>query len=496
VTTIRGIPEWVLEIVRDYDAADVSPSFSLRIGGQEYGDRIQSCSWGWGEGAAQLLTARIGGRVPMRLNRAEVNLDVDIGGYEYEALRGVQTRISHPQEEYVTDLESATAGAYLEKTQLQQNFSILGWTPEQVVYNAVARVPYDRSKIRIHRFLAPEINRSRAGEGTERDDSMDETESAQDMLDIVGGEESEVKCVYFDTARGFRLDADPGLGEGQPVWWRYTKGSHELIKWDTPMPVDPDQEYSKVVVLDKSEDGLTDRIREERDVYHRGSQIKPWGGSVLHLPFTDRSVGASERAALLCFKTAELAGRGIHTVSGVEVAFNPFLWPYRPVVFAEDHRDDDGMWYREWLAIVQKDLTHSKEAGVAKTTFSVVCVKLVEELIPDPQIALPGVSAGTVSTGSVGVPYGEVVKLGQTYDFVNESYIDAPVWAGEVEIGGQVYDWFDPDAVPTLLYEISIDGQVYDAFGHDDASVVFSTWGQDDVHFYQEAMNVPYSELG
>lgn len=454
-------PRWVLDAVKDYGRAGVAPRVELSIDGIPYGHKLGEWECGWGAGASKELRAKIAGRLPIAdLSGATTVLRADIGGFKKDLLHSAVMTLEHDEDEETTSLLAFTASALADKVELPDELSIDGWPPEAVARQYARRLPFAQSQIRIHAFGAPDIDRTPPEPGDERNTAVAEGEMVQALLDVV---QSEVPSVAYDTARGFVLEAEPGTGAGKPISWAWDVGSREVLKWRHPPRVDADEDYSVVKVVDLHPDGSR-RIYAERGVHHRGRRHRPFAGRALRLPFSDKSADAPARAERLAAAEARRLGLG-RFKSTMRASFNPFLLPKMAGTVAEDYRDDSGLWHRDWLLVL--DLDGLKLVGDAEgllfTEIPFTTTRTAERRIPDPAVALPGVTAGSVSTGVVGRPFGEVTIDGQVYDFVDEEYIDeTPPWAGEVTIDGQTYDRFDPDAAPALLGEVEIDGQVYD----------------------------------
>lgn len=381
------VPAHVPAIVKDYAGFRTAPFLSFTIGGVDFSGVIDSVNWGWGDGAAILLKASLATRLPSDMQGDEVILSLTIGGYTEEMFVSRQMRFDCPDDDWRSEVLATTAGGLADKVTLEENLELTGWAPHLVVWNAVHRLPYDQSRVRIHKIETPLIVRTGPDILNPEDTTFDETETVSDVVGSLG---EEISFIEYDSARGYHFEQDPGIGTGLPIIWEYQRNSDEIISWPMPRRVDPDKEYSKVVVLAKNEDG-SDRIRKEWPVHHAQRNHPPLSGQVLYIDFSDESVDADTNAARLAFSEADRAGKGLHEGSA-DVVLNPFIKPGRVVGFTEDYRDSAGVWSKRWLCIIKKGVTHDDTGGKMMTSFDYSALKLEETLVQAPAAYLQGIS--------------------------------------------------------------------------------------------------------
>lgn len=389
------------------------------------------------------LDTTLDGFLDTNLFGGPVRFWADIEGDEIDLLNG-SLSMPTPIPGFETGLIAASPGALLTKVRMRPNnptknlTEYNGWLPHRVVQDAVYRCAgvggYDRGQVRVEHFDAPVLHY--------KDDSGFEDESRP--MDVLEAVTSEIALLYRDTpTRGFEGISDPLTGEGSEVVWDYDAGNSEVFEWLPPALASPDDQYSEVVVRDRTESGSY-RVYESAPVNHHSLPYPPFEGQTLFIPVTDETSEAARNARQIAVDNARSLSSPAYQASPL-VAFNPFLQKGDVVRFSEDHRDQRGLFRRQWRAVIVSTEDPFDLYSIA-TQLSLRLYLTKETRISDPVVLLPGVMAGAVSAGVGASPYGE----DGTGDWIDpERILSDPPWGGEDATG----DWVDLDLAPALLGE-------------------------------------------
>lgn len=475
VHPFREAHEELLEIIEDYEASDVAVEVQVYLGDLDISDELESgdISIDAGSAAAWTFNGTITDRIDVDYRNAPLRVVVDIGGIEMDILRG---RASLPiqNDDFSTSLVAGTPGIFLDKVTLDKQVTYNNATPQFVIRDAVTRIPYyDRGRIRIPNFDTPLISRGIGGTGAAQGGASDAFTDEQHPVDIISSVAEEIDFVYFDTALGgFVAIPNPGVGEGAPLAWSYEVGTAEVLDTFTePTFATPDEQFTKVTVRDKYEDGRY-RIKQSWPVSYASLLYPPAATATMYLPFTDTDPEAWQAARQLAFDTAAKLSKGLFN-GQITVAFNPFLEPYDVISIYDEHEDSSGKYRRQWQCVIE-GISHVFGAGIS-TALSFSATLIRTERIDDTSILPDPLSAGVASTPVAGF----VLGLDYIGEWVDPARITGPRWAGEDE-DSEAGDWFDADFAPVgLLGEETVNGELLDFIDY--LSAEGATFGEDDL---------------
>lgn len=467
-----------MEIVSDYSNSGIAVGLGCYLGDDlDLTDYLESGDYSIDASSSPAWTfaGNIAGRLPLRYRNAPLRLVGDFGGIEMELLHARAALPIQNTGDYTTQLIAGTPGMFLDKSTLDQQVIFNAARPETVLRNAVYRVPYyDRARISIAPFDTPRITRG-LNVGNNSTGSSDAFTDEQTPMDIISSIVEEVDLVFFDTAlAGFVAIKNPGVGEGQPMVWDYDVDSPEVLEpFDEPIFATPDEQYTRVIVRDKFEDG-TYRIYEEWPVDYSSLTYPPATSRSLYLPFSDVTTpDAWQQARQLGVDTARRLEKGVFNGS-ITVAFNPFLEPFDLITIYDEHEDDSGRYRRGWQCVLE-GVSHTFGDGIS-SQLSFMATILRNERIPDDPIVIEPLSTGVTSISAAGFALG----LDYLGEWVDDDHITGARWAGEDGSGAEPSDWFDPAVAPAGLFgEEMVDGVLLDYIDY--VSAAGATYGEDEV---------------
>jgi hypothetical protein len=373
---------------REYEASGVE--YRLYVGPRDFSDLLESGDYGVGAGSpAWSFSANLPLRLSRRLRGAPVRLFADLGGISLLVFNGKLSLPVPSPDTYSTDLLAATPGALLSTNTLDDIVEFPGNSPRAILRDAFYRVPaYDRGRVMIPAFNSPILTFM-------KDTAFRDEDHPKTIIDAVAGI---IDFSYYDTPHdsGVDVEPEPGTGEGRAVEWDYLIDSHEVFSFPEPKWATPDEQYTRVVVRDRFDDNSI-RVWEPADVDYSDLIYPPEGSQTLYISWAGVS-GSPGEARALAVNTARSLKRGSWTVDPI-VAYNTLLSPGRPVTFAGEHEDDEGLWWRVWRCVIL-GMKNPVGEGVA-TQLLTRAVLLLEDRLPDPPIVLAGVSPGVAITPRV-----------------------------------------------------------------------------------------------
>lgn len=402
---------WLHEVIRDYEAHEnLAVGFLMLYGPLDVTDRLEAADWGaGGDSWSWDLSATIWGHLPTRVSggrdarNAPVQLTANFGGYLLPIFEG-RTSWPSTSDDYATELLAATPGAYLDKVTLGGYVEYRGHSPQWVYRDALRRVPlYDFGRLRIPAFESPGIWRT-----IDTGDAFVDADTPGSIISFV---DELTGAMGFDdpVGRGHHVLRDVGTGETAEVAWRYdaTDERQVLERFEEPVPAAPDEQYRRVIVRDRFDDG-TIRVREIFAVDYSRWENPPLAGQDLIIDFagTEDTLGepvdvTAEAAYRRAQKEAALLSNFLHSGSAT-VAFNPLLEPKDVVTFESKYEDDTGLYRRLWRAVLE-GVSHSFDNATLQTELEFTCVLMEEARLPDEPIVLRGLTPAVVRYDQVGV---------------------------------------------------------------------------------------------
>ena len=381
---------FVLEAQRDWEAAGISPTLILEIGGEDYSDRIPDGDVSQ-DGIAIDLEANFAGHLPLRLYGAPVNLDLGIGGVRVPMLRGLVSLPEPNDDRASTKLMAASAGSLADKYPLNERIEYSGVRPDYVVRDALRRLPYTPGSIRVENVDGPHLYFAR---GTE-DGPFEKDQHVSDILSKVS--EKVPPFSFRDNQWGghdARISAGLARPPEVPDYLRFR--AEELIFWKSPVLAL--EQYAKVRVYRDNPDGTDAFEPAIADVRYTGRDFPPPAGAILPVAFTGTDVSEAWRTAYL--KALEL-GRGLYKSEPI-LSFHPLLQTTDFFTVTELKDEDGTLYEREWLHYVDtyEQIWNLDEGGEAGFETKPVCsvTLLNEDQIKAPTLALSLVTGGVIKT--------------------------------------------------------------------------------------------------
>jgi hypothetical protein len=387
------------EIIKDYEGTHEFVTFRMSLGGWDVSKLLDSGTLSYGEdGLPWMLSVQLTEKIPIPFLNAPVRFWCEMAGAQFMLFRG---RASYPKgsTEWVTQIDSLTPGTWMANSTLDDFVEENGVTPEAAIRRALYRVPYDKGLVKVERFRTPLIYRLLSGSAPDNypgswADGFQPTDSPGTMLDSYL---TELQAVSFDHPLGGNFTIrDPGVGVGQSIAWTYETNSSEVLEsFQPPAWANPDEQYTRVRVVDYLEDG-TERIpHKDYKVDYTGMPYPPDVQNTFYVNLSDRTPEAEQRAKEEAKRSASLMGRGLWRGS-ITTAFNPFLMPYDALALGENYTDMTGRYRRIWRAMI---LNLSLQFGTSdvSTAIDFKSALLLNRRIPDPPIILKGVTAGNKS---------------------------------------------------------------------------------------------------
>lgn len=406
----------LLIIMSDYEASDVAVDIGGYLGDYipgrpgrylDVSDRLKDGDYSISsDSVAWSFSGNISGYLPSKLRNAPLRLYADFDGITVPLFEG-HVSLPVPNDDYTTQVVSATPGSLLDKISLRRFLEFSQMTPEQIVRAALYMIPlYDRANIRIVPFGQPLMDFL-------GDDGFEDQDTPMAILSAVM---DQVEYFYQDTpiGRGHRADKDVGTGEGiEPVWEYDAENGREVLSWTDPAWATPDEQYSSVVVRKKEDDG-TYTVWEEVPVFYPGLEYPPVGDQISWIDWDgDSGVGAHERAVT----EARTLGAGKWKLD-TTVAFNPFYDEQDVIKARSTYEDDTGYYERHWRAVVE-GVQQNILGDALSTDLSCRAYLLGEERLPDPPIILHGVSAGVVAYDELTLLFEETAREGIIHSSVS-----------------------------------------------------------------------------
>jgi hypothetical protein len=393
------------------DNRDVDLSqFVLAVEGEDISDEVLEGEWGQDSSGATSMDFTLGAVLPRRLEEAPVEFYISIKGIEIPLLFGPISAFEVGEDRVTTDpFWAATPGALWARTTLDETVEFSGWTPENIVREALGRVPYKRGAVRVSKLQEPTLFFTRALGNAFKSDQF-----VSDILDAV---DEQTTYVFRDTARGGHV-ADPAVSLGKTRVPRVSFDASEVSGWKPPKRAD--HRYSQVTVQRENPDG-TYSYRQTAPITYRGSNRQPYGHQTFYVNLDEAGSEGPARAQQLAYDMASNFARGVYAGETPWPYFNPFLERQDMFGVYEDHRDMDGTWSRFWICWidtfkhVRSRVSDSLAANDAiQTTVAYRATLMEEELIRVPTMILPGVSSGVIETVVGPAPAGSFTHWGQT----------------------------------------------------------------------------------
>lgn len=400
--------ELVEGFVDDWELSSEAPRLVLTVGGEDFSDRIPSGDVTHG-GIAIDIETTFAGDLPLRLWRAPVALDAAIGGARVPMLRGIASLIEPDDDRTSTTLRAASAGAWAERSPLNETVEYSGVRPDHVVRDALRRLPYEQGAVRVQSLESPLLYFAR---GTE-DGPFEADQTVNDVLSKVG---EKVPYVYRDTALGGHFAGlSPGLSRAPEVPARMRFRAEELLFWKSPALAL--EQFARVVVFKNNPDGTPAFEPAVANVTY-GGDFPPPPGAIMRVPFTGTDVTEAWR---LAYEKALELSRGLYTSEPV-LSFDPLLERTDVFTVTETKDEDGDIYEREWLHYVEgyEHAWNLEERGASaantaeaaggasesgfQTTPTCSVTLLNEERIKAPALIVPGPSAGVIVAPPA--PYG------------------------------------------------------------------------------------------
>lgn len=442
--------ERLVEIIRDYEAANALVELFLYIDGRDLSHYLESGTIKGGGGAvAWGLDATLSTRLENHLENSPVRLHAIIGGIPVPIFRGVMPVYDSPDEGYETDIICATPGHLLDKISLGEHTEYAGMSPHRVMQDAMFRVPlYNRSRVRIARFSKPIINLV----------GSDGFADAQTASDVLSEMLTTTNALASDDATDFgaRIFRNPGAGaEGAPIVWGFDAQGRDVRSWTKPRFGSPDEQYRTVIVRDLLDDGSI-RIKAQKPVNHAELRYPPFAGQIKWVDWVAPEGGSDVDATQMAADIARTLAGGVYT-GQTEVAYNPLLEPGDNIVFRDIDEDESGKYARTWRCLILGISGGFSET--LSTTLDYEATLTSEERIPDPPIRIRGLSAGNVPAQLIDFVIGLDPVTGYLWIDTDRSFNSSGQrWAGVNPNTGEL--WVDPDLSEGFA-GINESGQLY-----------------------------------
>lgn len=371
--------DYVIEVISNWENANVAPRLNLDVGGEDYSDRIPAGDYAQ-DGVALTLESNFEGALPLNLYGAPVSLSVSIGGVEVPCMRGLVSLPAPNDDGITTKLLAASAGALAdERYPLNERVEFSASRPDYVARQALRRLPYPGS-ISVDNIDSPLLYFARGHE-------EGPFEADQGVGDILSKLEEKVSYVFRDEAfGGVKGRVSAGLAQMPNVPDHMRFNAEELLFWVSPSLAL--EQYAQVIVFKDLPDGSPAFKPAQANVIYTGRKFPPPAGSTLRIAFT--GVDSSEAQKRAYLKAGELS-RGLYASSPI-LPFNPLL--ERTDVFTVfEVKDEDGAFYeREWLHYVESFEQPWDLGFSTKPTCSVTL--LSEQMVKAPTLILGLLSGG------------------------------------------------------------------------------------------------------
>ena len=243
--------EELVSYIKDYEGYDVLVDLEMYLKDRPVDDKIDGGSYGIDSGGpAWFFSGNMEGRIPSyKYRNAPFKIVVDVGGVR---MAGLNARGSMPvgRPDWSTDLLAATPGSLLSSTTLDEYVTYNNVSPEAAIRDALYRTPgYRKGQISVAEFGRPLISRGMGGEFS----GFEDEDNPQSILDSVA---EEVDVTYHDNVLGGHdARAKRGLGQGREVAWHYEAGSGEVLEeFEEPTSVLPEEQIWRVVARDRLPD--------------------------------------------------------------------------------------------------------------------------------------------------------------------------------------------------------------------------------------------------
>lgn len=343
------------QVRRDLAAGEVDIAFIITLEGVSLGMEVTAAQWG-NDTSGPSISADItlADVLPRRLEGGAVKFDIGVNGILVPQAMGRQSysdtaggssgggsqQSSDLQKRAVTDLIFATNAIHFQETTLDDYVEYDGWTPEDVLRDAISRVGYRHTSI--YPVGEPLLYYTH-----DRNDSRFKPE--QTVADIVSAVAPQTNWVMRDTGNGgFIAAPDIELGRDASVPAQRHFNSGDIVDWRRPPR--KGNRYSDVVVFRVNPDG-TDDYREIAPVFYR-NQIAPAHHNAFYISLPDDSPDANEKATQLAYDMARRFGRGVFADTITWPYFDPTLEQQQPFRVDDYDRDIEGSWQRSWLCWV------------------------------------------------------------------------------------------------------------------------------------------------
>lgn len=316
-------------------------AWSLEIGRRRYTDerRVRNLtrSEDDDQGAAVVCDATVAGNLPMDTEFKTMKLTVRVG--EYETTRFIGECESPVSQGGQSSIIAHTAGYWLDKSKVNEKYSIIGMEPERVAFDMLNRAPYDKAFIKVHPSSLP---LQRAVDETGLSTYPPFTSLAEPLAEVA----SSAMYVFRDTSlNGVNATISrakpPNAGE-----WNFDLGPDELILNDQ---MEEEGKYSRVIVFrpdtTEASGGQIVRLTSPMKVPGSKAPDNAW----LWIEVSDDSTRALQnaliRARIEVDRMTGLRKRG----EWVSRFINPYLTRGSGISISQRDYDDEGYYLREWI---------------------------------------------------------------------------------------------------------------------------------------------------
>lgn len=387
--------------------------YEVRIGlfaGQDdLSMRVEKAEWSQNE-IPITLDASVAGYLPRRYQDENIHLYSEIAGVVIDHLHSEKTRLesgNDSEDSYVTDLIASSAGSLLngdDAITLNAYTEYAGLPPENVVYDIVNRLPYNKALLEIASIPGVILNYVGSGESP----GLLAHETTGSVLSRLQGDET-VGYDYRDTPYGGFVAWVPDPLSAPSSYQKLYQAAY-CPDWLQARPASPMSRWDAVRVFCLGEDGQLLYEALEAVPYQKASQ-RVHAGRVKHIAFEDYSAegptNARRRAVKEALRIARLESEGMMLLP----AFDPLVQRADTFSVSEDHKDDDGSWQLLWGMRVEsyKHIygdTSVQDAGPLATQVAYTSTLLVEDRIAVPSLIVPGYKRGIGRPTSLQEPVG------------------------------------------------------------------------------------------
>lgn len=412
----------VIAAIRDWEHANTAATPVLKIGDEDYSDRIPEGSLKQ-DGIAITLEATFVGAVPLKLYGAPVTFSIAIDGVEVPQLSGLISLQEPNDDRASTKLDAASAGALADKYDLNERVEYSGAPPYFVVQDALRRLPYpERGAIRVDNIQGPPLSFARGSE-------PGPFKPNQKVADILSSVASVVPYIYRDNARGgTRAFVSAGLAAIPDIPDHMHFRADKLIFWKSPSLAI--EQYAAVIAdkVDQAGDSIFGDDPPTASVAYRGQDFPPPAGLTLRVEWNGT---VAEAWQYVYTKALELE-RGLYKSTPI-LPYNPLLETADAFTVTE-HKEEDpgaGFYEREWLHYAD---TWEQPWAAGFSTKPTCTATLANEQF----VKAPTLSLALISQGNNKPLWG--LEGGTPY------FDDTLPWIGLDDIGG----WIDPDVAGGL----------------------------------------------